>query len=143
MSCRKAAMDYLARREHSRRELKQKLSRKDFPPDEIESVLDALEQDRLLDDGRFAEAYVHARVNRGFGPVRIRHELRERGVREALAEQALARWRDDWITLAQQQQQKRFGAMADSYAERARQARFLQHRGFTSEQIWQVLGDSE
>lgn len=141
MSCRNAAMNYLARREHSRQELTRKLSKKDFSRDEIDVALDKLEHDGLLDNARFAEAYTRSRVNKGFGPVRIRQELHERGVSDELAEQMLTHWSGDWIVLAQQQQQKRFKRPAEDYAERARQARFLQHRGFTSEQIWQVLGN--
>ncbi|HID82102.1 MAG TPA: regulatory protein RecX [Chromatiales bacterium] len=143
MSCRNAAMNYLARREHSRQELIRKLSKKDFSQDEIETALDGLEQDGLLDDARFAEAYTRARVNKGFGPVRIRQELNDRGVSSELTEQMLTHWSDDWIMLAQQQQQKRFKCLAEDYTERVRQARFLQHRGFTSEQIWQVLGGDD
>lgn len=141
MSCRKAAMDYLARREHSRQELIRKLSNKDFPLHEIESVLDELERDGLLDEARFAEAYSQSRVNKGFGQIRIRQELRDRGIDGELADRVLAHWSGNWVMLAQQQQQKKFTLQAEDYAERARQARFLQQRGFTSEQIWQVLGD--
>ena len=141
MSCRKAAMDYLARREHSRLELTRKLSSKGFNQTEISSTLDQLEQDNLLNDARFAEAYAQSRVNRGYGPVRIRTELQERGVATEMIDQALEAWADDWSGLAAKQQQKKFKKMATDFTERSKQARFLQYRGFTAEQIWRILGD--
>ena len=140
MSCRKAAMNYLARREHSRFELTRKLQGKGYQPDEICSTLDLLEQDRLLSDTRFAQAYAQSRVSRGFGPVRIRQELQDRGIDNELADEVLTDWSENWFELAKKQQQKKFKQKANDYRERNKQARFLQHRGFTAEQIWKVLG---
>jgi len=140
MSCRKAAMDYLARREHSRFELTRKLRGKGFELDEISTVLDQLQQEHLLDDVRFTQAYAQSRVNRGFGPVRINQELLERGIGNEMAEEILTHWSDSWCELAAKQQQKKFKQTAGDYQERTKQARFLQYRGFTTEQIWKVLG---
>lgn len=94
----------------------------------------------LLSDERFAEVLVRSRRQRGYGPVRIRKELVEKG----LAPEAIERWvdihSDDWIAELQRVRRKKFGARAPkSFAERARQARFLQYRGFTYEQIQQVF----
>lgn len=141
MSCRKAAMDYLARREHSRLELTRKLASKEFTQSEISSTLDQLEQDQLLNDARFAEAYTQSRVNRGYGPVRIRQELQERGVAAGITDQVLEVWSGEWSGLAAKQQQKKFKNKAKDFTERSKQARFLQYRGFTAEQIWRILGD--
>ena len=76
-------MNYLARREHSRRELEQKLARKEFDANEISEALDRLVEDGLLSDVRFAESFVHARRQRGSGPLKIQAELKLRGVSEA------------------------------------------------------------
>ena len=141
MTCRKTAMDYLARREHSRLELSRKLGAKGFSETEISSTLDQLELDRLLNDARFAEAYARSRVNRGFGPVRIRQELQERGVTTEMIDRVLDAWSGEWSGLAAMQQQKKFKKMAKDFTERSKQARFLQYRGFTAEQIWRILGD--
>lgn len=128
----------LARREHSEGELRQKLLARDFDPGEVEAAVAALKAEGLQDDGRYAEAYVHQRVARGFGPVRIAHELRERGVTEALAEPLLAA--PDWRDRVGAARRKKFGEPApQDLEERARQTRFLEHRGFTSSQIRHAL----
>lgn len=143
MSCRNSAMDYLARREHSRLELTRKLLQKNFTQQEVDATLDQLEEEHLLDDHRFAESYTQSRVNRGFGPVRIKQELLERGITETQAGEALSAWDDDWCRLAAEQQRKKYRRPAHDYSERVKQARFLQYRGFTSEQIWQLFEDRD
>ena len=137
---RKTALDLLARREHSALELKQKLIRRNFEPRRIEQVLASLAQDGLLSDERFAEVFVASRVRRGQGPLRIRRELDQRGVAAPLAEQHLDAYCDSWLEIASTARRKRFGIEPiRNYTERARQARFLQYRGFSTEQIMQVL----
>lgn len=139
---RAAALRLLARREHSARELRRKLREKGHPQESVDSVLAELQQERLLDDTRFADALIASRIGRGQGPMRLLAELRERGVAEAIAEQALAEAECDWTALAATVRRKRFGAAAPAdYPQHAKQARFLQYRGFTSEQIRHALGD--
>ena len=99
-----------------------------------------LEAERLLSDDRFMESLIQARRNRGYGPLRIQKELQEKGV----APEAIAHWLDatsrDWIEDIRRVQRKKFGArLPKNYTERARQARFLQYRGFTYDQIQQLL----
>ncbi len=133
---RAAALRLLARREHSRLELARKLRQRGRPEDLIGQVLDALAREGLLSDVRFAEQYVHARAGRGYGPVRIRAELRERGVAETDIEAALAAAEADWRQLAEAVRRKRFGqAVPEDFPTRARQMRFLQNRGFDAEQL--------
>jgi regulatory protein len=103
-------------------------------------VVRQLEAERLLSDDRFMESLIQARRNRGYGPLRIQKELQEKGV----APEAIAGWFDatsrDWIDDIRRVQRKKFGGrIPKSYAERARQARFLQYRGFTYDQIQQLL----
>ena len=131
-------MDLLARRDHSRRELADKLAAKSFDPGVIREVLDALEREGLLSVGRFAESFVAARYARGQGPVRIARELAERGV------DSPAEWigheRYDWARLAREVRQKRFGGtLPREFGEKARQARFLEYRGFSADQIRRAL----
>lgn len=141
---RPSAVRLLARREHSVHELRQKLRHKGFAAEPVEACLEALQAERLLSDARFAEAYVRMRAGRGYGPVRIRLELDERGVNSELGAQALAEAEADWEALAGQARRKRFGAaLPQDFKERARQARFLQYRGFTAEQVRGVLRDAE
>jgi regulatory protein len=136
-------MDALARREHGRVELARKLTDRGHPPDVVAATLDRLAGERLLDDGRYAEAFVSSRIGRGQGPVRILAELRARGVADAVAEEAVAAAGVDWIRLAGEVRRRRFGGRASGdFRERAKQARFLQYRGFTAEQAMAALGQA-
>ena len=134
------AMQWLARREHSRRELQDKLSKKGCDAALAAEVVNKLESERLVSDDRFMESLIRARRNRGYGPLRIQKELQEKGV----APEAIAGWLDatsrEWVDDIRRVQRKKFGGrIPKSYAERARQARFLQYRGFTYDQIQQLL----
>ncbi|MBI5449984.1 MAG: regulatory protein RecX [Gammaproteobacteria bacterium] len=133
---RTRAIGLLARREHSRAELQDKLQRRDYPPRQVVEVLTALQHEGLVNDRRFAEQFVHARQQRGQGVQRIRRELRERGVDGELIEQALAgTMGQDWMAQLRAVQRKRFGRLPQDARERARQARFLYYRGYTAEQV--------
>ncbi len=137
---RDIALGLLARREHSRAELARKLSAKGVAQDQIPTLLDALEAQRALSDARFTEAYVRVRRQRGFGPLRIRMELRERGVAEELIEAHLQADAPLWAQLAREQYQRRYGAsLPEGPGERARRARFLQGRGFPSGLIARII----
>ena len=140
-SARAVAMDLLARREHSETELRTKLTARDFTSDEIDATLAGLARDGLLSNERFTEAFIAARTRRGQGPVRIRVELEARGIGAALIGAGLEDI--DWFALAREARHRKFGPGAPAdYAERARQARFLQYRGFTGEQIRSALDDA-
>ena len=139
-SLRKKALDLLARREHSRKELETKLTQKCAPEQghAIAPVLDRLVEQGLLSDARFAEAYVNMRARKGYGPVRIAMELNEKGVTTALVEQALAE-REDWYELLEDTWRKKFRSSPTDFAEKAKQMRFLQYRGHRSDDIRQLL----
>ncbi len=125
----------LARREHSIQELCHKLKGREHPADIVEQVTDDLVAEGLLSDRRFAEAYAYSRSERGFGPLRIQAELRDRGIGDALALAALAELAPDWIASARRQRHKRFNANTPiDFNARVKQQRFLQQRGFTTEQ---------
>lgn len=131
----------LARREHARGELTSKLAARGGGKAAVERVLDALEAQGLLSEERFTEQYVRARIGRGHGPRRIREELRQRGVGAAAAGKALDRDPAFWSERASCERRRRFGeAMPADYREWVRQARFLERRGFTQEQIRSALG---
>ena len=135
-----AALRLLARREHSVQELTGKLLQRGYEPGTVESVTTALSQRQLLSDQRFVDEFVASRMRRGSGPLKIRGELHNRGVDESLVDSALDASRRQWLANAEAVRRKRFGAQAPrDFAERARQARFLQQRGFSAEQIRQVL----
>lgn len=130
----------LARREHAVTELAGKLKRQGFDPDAVSEAVDRLVDDGYLSDARFAEAFVRQRCEQGQGPVKIRAALAERGVDEALAQDALDQQAVDWLEQARAARLKRFGARPPAdLKERARQARFLAGRGFEAEQVYRVV----
>jgi regulatory protein len=134
------ALGLLARREHSRAELRRKLSRRFGHSELVIQVLDELAADDALSDRRFVEAYVEARIRRGFGPVRIRAELMERGIDGKTAALAIEAAADDWFVRLREVAHRKFGAMpAPDRREAARQARFLEQRGFPTALISRYL----
>ncbi len=133
---RAAAIRLLARREHTRQELEDKLGRRGYPRGVVADVIEELLEEGLLDEGRFAEAFVNSRVERGQGPVRIEYEMRQRGVPAHLAREALQALAVDWREQARAVRRHRFGDRVPAdRREAARQAQFLQRRGFTAEQV--------
>ena len=98
----------------------------------------------LLDNARFAESFVHSRIQRGQGPQKIRAELRERGIDETQISDCLAEYNALWREHIEAVRCKRFGpGLPADFRERSRQMRFLQQRGFTSEQISAVFRDTD
>jgi regulatory protein len=140
MSVRTSALDFLARREHSRFELQRKLIAKGFEAEAIVSVLDELVKENLLSDVRFAEAYVRMRANRGYGPVRIKQELQERGVDNEVISNALEQFAESWFENARTARIKKFGEkIPEIFLERAQQMKYLQYKGFHLYQIKIVM----
>jgi len=140
ISIRNTAMNLLARREHSAAELLQKLKQRDHDADEIGLVIEQLQADNLQSDARFAESFINQRVNSGRGPVKIRHELRQKGVAEDLTESLLAPFADQWQDLMIEQRIRKFGSdIPTDYAQKMKQARFLQNRGFSPESVMRLF----
>jgi len=103
-------------------------------------VADALAAEGLLSDERFVEGLVRVRRSRGFGPLRIRQELQDKGAAPEMVERCVDMHSRDWLVELKRVRRKKFGErLPSSYAERARQARFLQYRGFSAEQIREAL----
>jgi len=131
-----AAMNLLARREHSRLELVRKLQARVEDRTLLDEALDRLIDDKLLDDERFCEAFVRMRANGGYGPVRVRSELKEKGVSDELAAQYMALHETDWFEQVHVVFEKKYGLNPETDAKnRARQQRFLAQRGYSFEQI--------
>ena len=137
---RKKAMDLLARREHSAQELRRKLQTREFAADSIDRVLQQLQQDRLQSDVRFTESYVNHRVNAGIGPMKIRFELQQKGIGDALADEFLEPLAERWDSMMAEQRERKYGqAIPDDFRERMKQARFLQNRGFSPESVMRLF----
>ena len=131
-----AAIRLLARREHSRRDLAQKLMLRGFDYTAIEKVLDALETEDLLSESRFIGSIVRVRSQRGVGPLKIIAELQRHGIAQKELEQDEDWQTIDWIQIAQQAKIKRFGEdKPQDIQEQSKQYRFLIQRGFLPEHI--------
>ena len=133
------AVRWLARREHSRAELTQRLLRRGIPADEVERALDDLAAAGYLSDARYAHAVVARRVGR-FGKRAIVHALKERGIGAADSQAALAPLAEtDELADAQALWQRRFGVAPADDREKARQIRYLQARGYSLSTALRVL----
>ncbi len=137
---RLGAMNLLALREHSARELKDKLGRKFDSAELIDAAIAGLIEQGLQSDERFTQAFVAMRQRQGKGSLIIRMELREKGV----ASELIAHFVDDsdalWFELARDAWHKKFrGALPSDPRERAKQMRFLQTRGFSGRHIQSVF----
>jgi len=141
---RNSAMRLLARREHSRAELRGKLVGRGFENDSVEELLQGLEDQDLLSDERFAMSLIASRAETGYGPKRIDLELRNRGVSEELAREALAKAEVDWGQQVTDQAVRKFGSdPAQTFPEWARRARYLERRGFGQDAIRLAIGNFE
>ena len=141
---RTAALALLAGRDFGRAELARRLERRGYPAAVVAAVVEGLAAEGLLSESRFVEQFIRQHAGRGHGPVRIRADLRERGVPGDAIEAGLEAAGEDWAAVAREARRRRFGlSPPGDYPERARQARFLQYRGFTSEQIRAALGPGD
>ena len=144
-----SAMNILAAREHSIVELRRKLDKKfskhnDFDSlnELIEIVLQQLLDDNLLNEARFTECFIRSRINKGSGPVKIRHELMERGISSELSSDYLDDSYDFWLQHIEAVRNKRFGIqLPEDYKEQTKQSRFLYQRGFSSEFIRRLFNE--
>jgi regulatory protein len=164
ISLRERALRILVRREYSRLELRRRLLEHAASEEELDALLDALEQKKQLSDQRYAES--RARVlGRKYSSARIGQELRRQGVGDEDMARAMQDARAADLQRARTIWQRKFGARAsfgltedadadaannlaannpaaDNAAERARQIRFLQSRGFSFDIIRQVIAGS-
>ncbi len=131
-------MRFLARREHGRAELRAKLLPHVQEGEDLDAVLDELEKRNWLSDARAAEQMVNVRRGR-FGAQRIAHEMRQKGIAEELISGAIPQLKASEFDAAREVWQKKFGALPQDQKEKARQARFLQSRGFGLDVILKVL----
>jgi regulatory protein len=150
VSLRARALQYLARREYSRAELRGKLlphvqAEADFEQAfdssghvNLDALLDDLTARGWLSDERAATQLVHAKRSR-FGTQRITHELRQKGIAEELISAALPALKESELAAARDVWQRKFGTAPQDEKEKAKQVRFLQSRGFSLGAIFKVL----
>jgi len=135
------ALQCLARRDYCRAELRLKLAAEAESAEQLDAVLDALQEERLLSDPRYAAQRVAARAGR-YGNTRLRQELRQKGVGDEDIAAALAQG-DDESERCRAVWARKFGVLPQSVEERARQMRFLQYRGFSGEVIRRVMAGGD
>jgi regulatory protein len=131
----------LAQREHSRVELYRKLQSRFADSDFIDLVLDSLEEQGYLSDERFTEEYLKSRKRKGYGPLRIRAELQERGISQELIACHLEEGDSEWYRLMQQAAASKLGSFAKDSKSQQKIARFLEYRGFPVSMIRRYLWD--
>ena len=141
-SLRERALGYLGRREYSYQELQQKLRGYAEEQDDLPGLLEDLKKRGWLSEERYTEQIVHARKAK-FGSLRVAHELREHGIAEELVAKAVAEVKNDEVANARAICQKKYGELPKNRIEWAKQARFLQSRGFGFDVIKQVLKSNE
>lgn len=135
-----AALRLLADREHSRQELRRKLKARATQPGQLEQLLDTLAEKGAQSDRRYTQEFIASRRRRGFGPVRIRMELTERGVSKALVDDCLDPDDALWDQILLETEKSKFGGKPpDGFSEWAKRARFLEYRGFAPAHIRRLL----
>lgn len=137
------ALKLLARREHSARELKRKLAARGVSDDDAAAAVEHAMAENWQSDARYAGMLVRTRIAGGYGPVRIEAELEVAGVPSEQIRAALEEAAVDWRELAVEVHAKKFGHAPRSSAERAKQYRYLQGRGFDAGQISAALKAEE
>ncbi|MGN8276848.1 recombination regulator RecX [Pseudomonas sp. SMV71] len=136
VAVRRTAMDLLARREHGRVELTRKLRQRGAPDELIDPALDRLTEEGLLSESRYLESFVSYRARSGYGPLRIREELGQRGLQRSDIEIALRESGIDWQEQLTDTWHRKFsGHLPIDARERAKQGRFLAYRGYSMEMI--------
>jgi regulatory protein len=139
-AARTAAIAQLARRDFASGELRLKLESLGYDGAIVAGLIAQLTEERILNDARCAEHYVAYHAARGYGPLRIAADLRSLGLPDALIDSALGTG-PDWRKLAQEVRARKFGVETpEEWAEKTRQARFLQYRGFSSDHIRAATG---
>ncbi|MBS1155593.1 MAG: recombination regulator RecX [Proteobacteria bacterium] len=138
-SLRSKALQYLARRDYARAELRQKLLLLSEDAEEVEALLEDFSARGWLSDTRFAEQWTHQRGSR-YGAQRLKQELRMKGVAEETIATALEEIADGEEARARAIWQRKFGALPADMNERARQVRFLAARGFSLDIAYKITG---
>ena len=133
---KESCLRLLALREHSQKELLNKLLLKGFDKDQILAVIEELVQEGWQSDSRYAESYARHRIQKGYGPVYITYELRKAGVEAVNLEDIVQKTAGSWIDRLEQVYTKKYGhnSLLDRN-EWAKRSRFLMQRGFSGTMI--------
>lgn len=139
-SVRSHLINLLSLREHSQKELVDKLAAKSFDALLIEQEIKSLQEIGLQCDSRFAESFIRMRVRQGKGPLIIQQELSSKGISKDVATAAFDEINANWAELASDVRRRKFGDEPPVDAKsKAKQLRFLAGRGFASSQAFAAL----
>ncbi|MGJ3355754.1 regulatory protein RecX [Providencia sp. Je.9.19] len=139
------ALFLLSRRDYGRAELFARMKRRMYEKNDriidellIERVLAKLDEQHFLDDDRVVSLLMQSYVRKGYGPLRIKQELRQKGFIEALVETHLENVEVDWFEKAIEVRTKKFGDdLPSDFKEKSKQVRYLQSRGFFGDMIYE------
>lgn len=141
-SLRQRALEYLGKREYSTSELGQKLKTYADESDDIPALLADFKARGWLSDARFTAQLINARKVK-FGSAKVAHELKEKGIADDLIADAVSEIKENELEHATEVWRKKFKAVASDRHEWAKQARFLQSRGFGFDTIKKVLSKQD
>ena len=134
------AVRLLARREHGTQELITKLVQKGYNKTESTDIVHKCQELGLQSDKRFCESLLRRRIQQGYGPIRISHELKLKNIENHLIEEIISTQNEHWYNYALLAWQKKFSDVTDnSLKSIQKQKYFLQYRGFTHDIINQVV----
>jgi len=134
------AVNLLSRREHTQLELETKLKSKGFEAQAIADAMHLLHERDLQSDARYLEDFVRSRMLKGYGPLRISQDCRQRGVDENLFNQYMNSEDFNWMQLAQDIYIKKYGENLPIDAlDKAKRVRFMQSKGFPNDIIFQLF----
>ncbi len=137
---REICLRLLSRREHSQQELLNKITGKGFERSEIQLIIDDLAEQGWQSDFRFAESYARFRVKKGYGPIKISYELRQRGIEYFDLESVVLDFADDWSEILEQVYRKKYtDDKILTNKEYVKRCKFLQQRGFSNEMIRAIV----
>ncbi|GAA6206245.1 MULTISPECIES: regulatory protein RecX [Thalassotalea] len=137
-------IDLLSRREHSELELRNKLRLREFQDSEITPVIDFLVENDYLNEARFADSVYRTRLNKGYGKRFIENELAQKGVSSRDINAAAQALEINWYHQVEVVYKKRFNhAPITEQKDKAKRIRFLQYRGFSTDEIFTVINEEE
>ncbi len=137
---RSSAIEYLSRRDHSVRELQDKLLQKGGTLTQVHAVIAWCQQQNFQNEQRFCELLVRSKANKGYGPAWISQAARQHGITQELIRDALQDESFDWFANALTQYQKKFGDKPiGDYHDKQKRMAYLLRRGFSSEHIREAL----
>lgn len=149
LRAREKAYHFLAYRSRSEDEIRQRLIRKEFSPDTANRVIERLIELGMVDDEQFARSFTESRIrSRGYGPSRVRQELRRLGLSPAVIDSAVDAAYSRTLTenLALKMAGKiwpRLQRETDPGKRKKKLRDYLLRRGFSYEQSRSVIDELE